>query len=288
MKKHCDMPKRSIKSMNIAIGMIALNETEFLEKNLIQHYYWEGANVHQIILVEGAVSEYPRTYITRNGLSTDGTGDMIKRFMKRNDPYHKVFLVRGRWKDKVEQRNQYTELINEDTDILIVIDCDEFYTKRDQKIISNTIEMYPHKDSFLVPIINLWHRPDLRVMGGYWDVPHLKIYRWQKGCRYHDNHVQLCCGERNYHTRDQFFMQIPQAKMIHYGYCRSEQFIKDKCQYYLNRGEAKTRPFYVTARGEYFEWQEGMSHLQNGVQVIPYDDELPECFVEEKEEVLCY
>ena len=272
--------------MNISIGMIALNEAEFIEKNLTQHYEWNGGNVHQIIVVEGAVKEYPKKNITKNGLSTDGTGEIIRNFMKYNDPEHKIYYVCGKWKDKTEQRNQYINLIDKKTDVLIVIDCDEFYPKSQQKLISNAIEMFPQKDSFEVPIVNLWHRQDLQVQGSYWNVPHLKVYRWYEGSCYGEHHAQLINGSRNFHTRDEKYQCLPYIRMIHYGYCRNQTYIQDKCQYYINRGETKTRPIYVTARGDYFTWKEGMTTLSNGVNVISYDGVLPECFVENKEN--CY
>jgi len=262
--------------MKVTIAMIVLNEAEFIEKNLKQHYVWEGSDVHQIIIVEGSVELYPKRNITPQGLSTDKTAEIINNFP---DPENKIEFIQGMWKDKSHQRNQYAKRVSDNTDYLIVIDCDEFYTKNNQRKISEFLKSDKKKHhSILFPQVHLWKSFKNQVVGGYWAVPHLRLYRWHLGCHYGSNHNELISlPGHNYHIRDDEFIETRDFCCIHFGFFRSDIFVRDKQDYYYNRGEKATRPMYSDCREMSFNWKEGYV-LPHGSKVILYEGEILEVF----------
>lgn len=272
--------------MNITIGMIVLNEEEFIEKNLKQHYNWDGADVHQIIIVEGAVKLFPKRNITDEGLSTDRTAEIIRSFP---DPDKKIEFIQGYWEDKSHQRNQYAQRVRDDTDYLLVIDADEFYPKVMQWKISQLIQQNQSIHSFLIRQRHIWKPPSLsdsdlfkyEVIGGYWSVPHLRLYKWKGDSRYYENHNELVYPDgHNLHVRDSGFYECGlDIYLVHMGFARGEKFCRDKQDYYYNRGEKITRPMYSDCREAWFTWKKGDA-LPHGANVISYDGIVPEVFNE--------
>ena len=263
--------------IKLSIGMIVLNEEEFIEKNLKQHYNWSHATVHQIIIIEGAVNLFPKRNITEGGLSTDRTAEIIKAFP---DPEKKITFVQGYWKNKVEQRNEYTKRVRDDTDYLLVIDCDEFYTQGNQFKITQLINNHKNIHSFQIPQIHLWKSFNRQVVGGYWAVPHTRLYKWSPGCQYDQNHNEIIGPDgHNYHQRDAGYYQVQlnEAYCLHFGFFRSTKFCRDKQDFYYNRGEIQTRPMYSICREAWFDWKEG-DPLPRGTKLYPYNNEVPEVF----------
>jgi glycosyltransferase involved in cell wall biosynthesis len=265
--------------MNISVGMIVLNEEEFIEKNLKQHYQWSGLNVHQIIIVEGAVKLFPTRNITSDGLSTDKTAQIIQDFP---DPENKITFVQGYWQDKSHQRNEYAKRILDTTDYLLVIDADEFYSKTQQKNILYFLENNRCGwHSILFPQIHLWKSFNKQVVGGYWAVPHLRLYKWQPNFHYEQNHNEIIgLDGHNYNVRDSGFIDTNEIHCIHFGFARSEKFVRDKQDFYYNRGEKTTRPMYSDCREIWFNWKPG-DLLPHDAKVIPYKGEIPEVFEDE-------
>lgn len=86
--------------------------------------------------------------------SPDGSADIIRKFIKEEDTENKVrFHQAGLCKSQPEARNSGLHLVPEDTDWVIMFDCDEFYFKKDLILLRKVIEnpMFKQYGSFSVP-----------------------------------------------------------------------------------------------------------------------------------------
>lgn len=264
----------------VIICMIAINEEQFIEANLKHIYDWDCC--HEIIIVEGAVEKYPSQNINLDGSSKDRTVEIIKNFP---DPQNKIKLIQGKWKNKEEQRSQYATRVT--GDYMFVIDVDEFYTKKDLEILKQEMIDNPNVLQFRfarpLGIVHFWHGLERRVVGGYWDVPHQRIYKYIKGMKYIDNHnhptLPLPDGRRMDQIKDVGTFIETKVICYHLGFARNFQQVRDKQNFYYNRGEKETRPMYSECREAWFSWKPGMA-LPHGARVIPYNGPMPEVFEE--------
>lgn len=269
-------------ALHVTIGSIILNEEEFIEANLRQHYEFAD----KIVIVEGADQLFPKQFTTQEGLSIDRTAEIIRSFP---DPDHKItFIQHGFAKSKAQLRNEYAKRAPEG--ILIAVDADEFLTKQSMRVALEIAEKLPVPGVLRIPHIHLWKNPRQFITGGYYDVPHNRIYRWPDGARYdgyEHNHPTYHC--RMLHTFNltkivfdgDFSVtgtkNIPLPYWIHYGFCRSADSIFLKNAYYVARGEAETRPETTRDRAAWF--QEG---IPKECKVHKWHGPYPEVFREEK------
>lgn len=276
--------------MKIVIGMIVLNEEEYLLKNLQQHY----RHAHEIIIVEGADRLYPSDRVTKSGLSTDSTAEVITSFP---DPAGKIKFVQHGWTKmggpnaKCELRNRYLELITERS-ILIVIDADEFYLHKDLDAVIDTINKRKVLDAYQLPQIHFWKDTTRFVTGGYFDVPHTRFWVVQPGDRYTRDHNYPCRGDRALRNgivrlKKRRVVKNGSGEMVklpccfHFGFVKKRTNMADKQKYYENRGEKRTRYRNFRCRNSWFSDQ-----LHHGMACHNYDGPLPECF-ETPEPIAC-
>lgn len=269
--------------MHVTIGMIVLNEEEFLERTLAQHY--ELAD--RIVIVEGADSLYPKERVTPDGLSIDATAEIVRSFP---DPGRKIQFIQHGWTNrggeqaKCELRDRYAEVTPDG--ILAVVDADEAYTESAWKAIMARIESEQAVYAWCYPFVHLWKNASQFITGGYYDIQHIRFWRWQKGMRYDRNHnfpewrgqfVQRM--GRRVHDRklipkdDGYDLQGPYGH--HFGFMKQAQSIRDKTDYYRNRGECVTRPQTIQSREAWFQ-----EELLLGHTIWKYAGQLPEKFAE--------
>lgn len=275
---------RKLTLPKFSICTIALNEEEYIENVLRNFYDWECC--HQIIIVEGAVKLYPKDNV-KKGHSTDRTIEIIKNFP---DPQNKIVLVQGEWKNKMEQRSQYAKRIT--GDYMFVVDADECYIKADLDILKNEVLSKPNVELWRFNqdpnpsrrgIIHFWHGIDKHVIGGYWNVPHNRIYKFSKGLRYTTNHNHPAKKNGKAVVKDNVKTETTKIKCYHLGFSKCKQNMADKIQFYKNRGEGKEknpqlrkrRQMYVDCRDAWFNWKPG-NKLPHGAKVLPYNGPLPE------------
>ncbi len=274
--------------MKVLLATIALNEAEFLADSIRQHASWPG--LVGWVVVEGATRNYGAANpeaVTAEGLSTDGTAEVLD-----GAP---VIHIRHGWADgpgaqqKRQLRNRYCSVADElDPDVLIVVDADEFYTRETQQRILEVVQQNAGYDGWLFAQRHLW-RPasiadqpaeQLEVVGGYWQVPHLRVWRWERGLRYRVNHNHL-----TYPGRDRHLVRRPRPgdpECIHYGFARDAAHRARTNRYYVARGEGRervgrNRKVYVDCRAAFETWQPGDT-LPHGARVMPYDGPVPEVF----------
>ena len=73
--------------------------------------------------------------------SPDGTAEIIKNFMSKEDPEHKVrFHQAGMVRNQPEGRNSGLYLVPEDTSYIYMVDSDEFYMPDDLCLLRKAIE----------------------------------------------------------------------------------------------------------------------------------------------------
>lgn len=253
--------KRQTKSIgSIAIGSILLNESKFICLNLLQHYDM----CDEWILVEGACKGYPPRKVSLEGLSLDNCATHIRIFP---DPQHKIRLVQHGWTKstgedaKSELRNRYMRHCN--SDFLWVVDIDEFYESED----INAAIQHLSDDSIqavTLPQVHLWKNISRFITGDYYDVSHTRIYRHQRGMRYVSNHnFPEIGGKFTYkdgHKKIQRMIieakvsgfDYVGARCVHMGFAKDADDMRDKSDYYVNRGEDVTRKVTTKSRSAWF------------------------------------
>lgn len=273
---------------------IFLNESEFMENWLTQHYDWAD----KIVLIHGADVHYPRDRVTSEGFSLDDSEEIARSFP---DPERKITVVRHGWAGDTSQpgsgkcvlRNEYAKRCTQDG-YLIACDLDEFYTQEDQAEISRRL---PLLDTYAVqfPTVHFWKNTSQVITGGYYDMGHWRFWKWSPGCNYRP-------GELAAHN----FPRDPQRKFLqrkgrrnfrrqlikgeggyshegpccyHFGFARNPKLIQAKNDYYLNRGEGKDRPETTRNRAAYFD-----QGTPAGCEVLPWAGALPEAFTRDRVE----
>jgi hypothetical protein len=201
-------------------------------------------------------------------------------------------------------RTQYLHAADEvGPDWIIVIDADEFYSRADQAKLTEMLggidAMFPalgqRRPAVLLGQRHVWRPPSVggpllarEVTGGYWDVPHIRVWPWEPGLRYGGNHNW---PERR---RDGSLLNAdlvrwnggglpgrPNPQCVHLGFASSLARRAPTHAYYQARGEGEGdgRQMYVDCRAAWETWQEGDA-LPHGARVIPYDGPRPEALEE--------
>ena len=270
--------------MNTTIGMIVLNEAQFIEANLKQHYEL----VDNIVIVEGADRLYPKTNVTEDGLSTDDTAEIIRNFP---DIDHKIKFIQHGWthiggeQAKCELRNRYMEDIL--SGLLIAVDADEFYRFSDLKEAKHNAAKQSQHHAWLYPQIHFWRNTKTFITGGYYDVPHIRFWRVRDGDRYTVNHNHPYRNGKSVHrldcvdirrniiqaSRDSHY--VPGPVCYHMGFCKPHTSMTDKSEYYLNRGEGASRIETTASRAAWFGDD---TNLPKELRLLKYGGPLPEVF----------
>ena len=273
-----------------SVCMIVLNEAEYLEANLTQIYGWEAC--HEVIIVEGAVALYPELSLGRGRLSGDGTTEIIKNFP---DPLGKIKYISGHFSNKVAQRNEYAKRVTGTH--ALVLDADEFYCMKDLDCIARDARDHPECERFTFDFsqdlnrrnyFHLWFSFTEHVVGGYWNVPHNRIYKWTPGTRYlgsDHNHPVKPDGRRL--TQGSVPSRRSSASCVHVGFVKSRKNQKEKNDFYVNRGEGREREpklrarrqMYIDCRRAYETWVPGET-LPHNAQILPFSNQLPESLVQ--------
>lgn len=291
--------------MKILLATLCLNEIEWLPLLYQQHKDWPG--LCGWVFVESADRIYAEanpTLISNSdtpGLSVDGTTEFLQSLASQDSLIH--YIPHGisshsnPAQGKCESRNRYLE--RADTirpDAIIVLDADEFYSYKHQVML--TALAARHMTSLYKGVQyrqrHIWYPPGLaatrspndtwyqklayEVTGAYWNVPHTRLWIYEEGMRYKDNHNTPTYGEglppihKLFHpTRDPY--------CVHMGFASSLSSRCAKHAYYKARGEGvyDRRQMYVDCRAAYETWTPGKA-LPHGAEIIGYTGIIPECF----------
>lgn len=302
--------------MRIQLATLCLNELEWLPRLYEQHKDWPGlVNWTFVESADRLFAEVNPSRVSPSGLSVDGTSEFLRDLAARDSrvtyiPYgfcggsdHPLRRDQG----KCEARQQYLDVAEGvKPELIIVLDADEFYSHTDQGGILRIHQQFPNHRAYLFPQRHLWAppsvhstvMPEVEAVGGYWSIPHYRVWRWERGIRYRMNHnwpediggtylkqysIRFDGGERRsrriLRTRDPGV--IPQC--VHMGYASSLASREAKHAYYVARGEGidTKRSMYVDCRTAFETWTPGDA-LPHGATVVPYTGPYPEVFSEQR------
>lgn len=116
--------------MKITFGMIVLNGNQVLEETLASVYPY----AHQILIAEGPVSYWQQQGYTT---SADGTNDILNSFP---DPDNKIKIVHSQYTEKDDQCNAYMQFLDDETDYIWNLDCDEVFKPEDIETVISLLE----------------------------------------------------------------------------------------------------------------------------------------------------
>ena len=116
--------------MKITFGMIVLNGDQVLEETLASVYPY----AHQILIAEGPVSYWQQQGYTT---SADGTNDILNSFP---DPDNKIKIVHSQYTEKDDQCNAYMQFLDDETDYIWNLDCDEVFKPEDIETVISLLE----------------------------------------------------------------------------------------------------------------------------------------------------
>lgn len=247
----------------LSIGTIFLNEEKYIGLNLIQHYKY----CDEWILVEGACLGYPPRKVSEKGTSLDRSQTIIRIFPDR---FKKICLVEHGWTTssgedaKSELRNEYMKRCT--GDCLLVLDADEFYLPA---TLSHTLSKFDDKSvySITLPQVHFWKDLTKFIVGEYYDISHTRFFRFLPGARYIQNHnFPEVNGEflhkiNNRKVGRKVVETFPESNTFYYiddccfhlGFAKDFDDMRDKSDYYINRGEDKTRVSTTQSRAAWFD-----------------------------------
>lgn len=119
------------------------------------------------------------------------------------------------------------------------------------------------------------------VVGGFWDIPYSRCWRWFEGLEYADNHNTP--SRPKYGALDRRLARHDRDDsapyFVHMAFASKLADRAAKHRYYETRGEAKDRKrqWYTESRAAWGTWQP-RDELPNGAKVVPYTGIVPEVF----------
>jgi glycosyltransferase involved in cell wall biosynthesis len=118
--------------MKITFGMIVLNGDQVLKETLSSVYPY----AHQILIAEGPVSYWQEQGYTT---SVDGTNQILESFP---DPDNKIKIVHSQYAEKDDQCNAYMQFLDDETDYIWNLDCDEVFKPGDIQKVIDMLELH--------------------------------------------------------------------------------------------------------------------------------------------------
>jgi glycosyltransferase involved in cell wall biosynthesis len=261
------VPEKRPQKPRVTVGIIALNEEEYINASLKNIYDWDCC--YEIIIVEGSTElwrEANPDSVTPEGGSKDRTVELIKTFP---DHQHKITLVQGKWRDKKQMRNQYLERAT--GDYLFLKDVDEFYTYNDlEKLKGLLIAEGDTIEQLSIPHIIFWRDFGKKLTGGRYT--NLVMERFWKlniaGERIkHKSHTNMV-------KADGRGLKVTNSgiKCYHYGNIRTEEFYRNKLDFMELRNERVYKGIHKSVLDNQERWfNNNNTSLGDNVMVIPHD-----------------
>jgi len=277
----------------VMLATLCLNEMEWLPKLVDQHIDWPG--MVGWVFVEAADLVYARinpTRVTGSGLSVDGTTEFLRTVATTDLRFAHVEHGFTQHADpaqgKCAARNRYLEFAEElRPDFVVVVDADEFYPREMQERINAEMVSNDEPTGWCFRHREIWNPPSCNdptftheIVGGFWEIPYARCWRWTAGMRYESNHNTPSDGkglmDRALLRRD----RDPFAPyFVHTAFASRLADRRAKHRYYERRGERSDpkRRWYTESRSAWEAWQPGDT-LPKGARVVSYNGIVPECF----------
>jgi glycosyltransferase involved in cell wall biosynthesis len=205
--------------------MIVFNGDEFLQQVLDSIYDF----AYQIIIAEGA-DRNSLPFANPDGGSTDRTLEIIKNYP---DPYGKIMLVQGVWKDKVEQSNAWIEKAA--GDFVWQVDDDEIYKEEDLLRIDDLLTKQPETTAVSFHWCHFFGgmdrvRPNSEITPEVW-----RIFKFRHGYRWRSHRPPDILDEKGRSLRES--SPIHADKLVdlgiyiyHFSYITDNQ-VREKMRY---------------------------------------------------------
>jgi len=273
-------------------GMIVLNEEAMVGRNLAQHL----SCLDKLVIVEGADVHYPRDRVTLDGLSTDRTAEIIRSFP---DPQGKITFVQHGWAG--DGREGHGKMVLREACLRLAcadgfsgwfwhMDADEFVLVKDWPALAETLLLAESQGLVAVrlPTVHFWKSLQRIVVGGYYDVDHIRFFRVDRDCAYvysdeGSHNAPTRCGKRYHRSallKRPRELQVtpagawhPGLAMYHLGFARAAEEVRAKTDYYRARGEVHSRPDTIRDREAWFA-----GHESAGLNVLEWCGCVPDCF----------
>lgn len=129
------------------VGIICFNEKQTISAAVESVYDFAD----KIVIVEGADRKYPLAANSKDGLSTDGTTQIIKDLIKDSGEDKIIHKPIGWVDNKSELRQAYVDYAQEQKDKIdwiLVLDADESYFEHQLRLLDSYVE--DNKDLFLI------------------------------------------------------------------------------------------------------------------------------------------
>lgn len=275
--------------MKIMLATLILNEMQWIESLYNQHKDWP--DLVSWIFVEATDRMFAQAnpnLVSAHFLSIDGTTDFLSCLAEKDNRVRHIPFGLSTHHDpaqcKIPARQAYldaADLVRPDA--IIVLDADEFYTRHDQAEINRLIEKMkrsrPDYNGFRFRQRHLWRPQSIatspltsqEVIGGYWAIPHTRVWLWRLGMRYANHNTPADSKVIYLETTS----GMPQC--VHTGFASGLMSRAAKHRYYVARGEGRQdqRQMYVDCRAAFETWKPG-DKLPHGASVIPYNGPIPE------------
>lgn len=277
----------------IMLATLTLNGMEWLSKLVEQHIGWPG--LVRWCFVEAADAVYAATSqdMVADGGSVDGTTRFLLQLHEADArvAFRQCGLVSHAdpAQSKCLARNEYLEIADKvEPDFIVVLDDDEFVPRLHQESMNRIMgRVNVQTQGLCFRQRHMWRPTSVtnqplfsqEVVGGYWSIPHCRVWRWVKGMRHVDDHNTPEADGRKLRIR-RYDQHPDNPYLCHLGFASSLKGRKAKHAYYVARGEGKTdgRQVSVDCRAAWETWKPG-DQLPHGGRVVGYDGDVPEIFL---------
>lgn len=242
--------------MKIDFFIIVFEAERFVEaciKQILPH-------ANKIIIAEGAVELMAK----HKGYfrSQDKTVSIINKFTNID-----LIQINRPWKDKVEMKNAILNFI--ESDIIWMVDYDEFYRHNDIEHIRNIFATEKNIDIVTFKAFHFWkHIKQCRV-GGKWDCSNLRVFRNHDKIHYYQHNFPHC-NNKPYQPENFKYKYIGRFR-FHYGYVETLNHIEDKVKFMSLRDTAKKDDY----KSNLNEWKNNIK-IKDGSEIMPYSGTHPE------------
>ena len=244
--------------MKITFGMIVFNGDQVLEEAIASVYPY----AHQILIAEGPVGYWQsQGYVT----SMDGTNEILDNFP---DPDKKIKIVHSQYLEKDDQCNAYMEFLDDETDYVWNLDCDEIFKPEDIETVIDLLEQekytsvgfkslsfYGGFDDYLTGFEEGAEFIRIRKVypGSYWQTHRPPTMAHRANNLWPEKHLDFNTLADDYNIR-----------MYHYSYVFPDQ-VSNKIKYYeeyLNRSHCIKNYF----NDIYLPWVTGSTETKNQIE----------------------
>jgi glycosyltransferase involved in cell wall biosynthesis len=236
----------------ITAGIIVLNGIDTIDKCIASIY----DAVDKIIIIEGAIAQYAglnMDLVSSNGHSIDGTYDYLKNL---DDPANKIEVVTkdGCWKHKAEMQNEIAKRIM--TELYLKVDADEIWKESDIEYGRRLFMLDKTLCILKIKMFHFWKNLDTIAVGGQWESLIPRMWRWNKSFHHDESDPRgfnYFIDELGKKVADPEYkiMNLMLQLCYHLGYCRDDEQIRGKINYYKNRG------IEVNVKDNYTNWVPG-------------------------------